>query len=79
MLCFFKRMTTGLWQARLVKWFMYACIVSYVAVFFTVSRQELPLFTGLVWELRRTDRRIDHVWMLPDREELAVSDYGFHD
>lgn len=37
MLCFFQRMTIGLWQARLVKYLMYACVVSYLAVFFTVT------------------------------------------
>ncbi|KAH8664126.1 hypothetical protein BX600DRAFT_512191 [Xylariales sp. PMI_506] len=37
MLCFFQRITTGLWQHRLVRWLMYACVVSYVAVFITVT------------------------------------------
>ncbi|KAH6649021.1 hypothetical protein BKA67DRAFT_379552 [Truncatella angustata] len=37
MLCFFKRMTTGLWQHRLVKWLMWACVASYIAVFLTIT------------------------------------------
>ncbi|KAI0167778.1 hypothetical protein BJ166DRAFT_240678 [Pestalotiopsis sp. NC0098] len=37
MLCFFHRMTTGLWQHRLVKWIAYACVASYCAVFLTVT------------------------------------------
>jgi hypothetical protein len=38
MLCFFKRMTTGLWQTRLVKWIGIACIISYIAVVCTVRK-----------------------------------------
>ncbi|KAI1270257.1 hypothetical protein F5Y18DRAFT_421746 [Xylariaceae sp. FL1019] len=37
MLCFFQRMTIGLWQHRLVKWIGLGCVLSYMAVFLTVT------------------------------------------
>ncbi|KAH7311444.1 hypothetical protein B0I35DRAFT_514219 [Stachybotrys elegans] len=37
MLCFFKRMSTGLWQSRLIKWLGWACVVSYIAVVITIT------------------------------------------
>ncbi|KAI0156869.1 hypothetical protein GGR57DRAFT_501257 [Xylariaceae sp. FL1272] len=37
MLCFFQRLTIGLWQQRLVKWIGVACVISYVAVFLTLT------------------------------------------
>ncbi|KAI1849431.1 hypothetical protein JX266_004926 [Neoarthrinium moseri] len=37
MLCFFRRLTDGLWQYRLVKWLMYACGASYFVVVMTVT------------------------------------------
>ncbi|KAK9422149.1 hypothetical protein SUNI508_05157 [Seiridium unicorne] len=37
MLWFFHRMTTGLWQQRLVRWLSWACVVSYIPVFLTVT------------------------------------------
>jgi hypothetical protein len=46
MLCFFHRMTTGLWQHRLVKWISYVCVASYVAVFLTVSRSHANSITA---------------------------------
>lgn len=37
MLCFFQRITTGLWQHRLIKWLMLGSAASYIAVFLTVG------------------------------------------
>ncbi|KAI1860683.1 uncharacterized protein JN550_011408 [Neoarthrinium moseri] len=36
MLCFFKRLTMGLWQARLTNWLMWICAGSYFVVLLTV-------------------------------------------
>ncbi|KAF7516275.1 hypothetical protein G7054_g14222 [Neopestalotiopsis clavispora] len=49
MLCFFQRMTIGLWQARLVKYLMYACIVTYLAVFFTLTFGCFPTYKN--WQV----------------------------
>jgi hypothetical protein len=37
MLCFFHRLTFGTWQQKLIKYISYACAVSYIAVFCTIS------------------------------------------
>ncbi|KAH8900496.1 hypothetical protein GQ53DRAFT_619057, partial [Thozetella sp. PMI_491] len=37
MLCFFKRMTMGLWQQRLVNWLAGVCVVTYLSVFLTIT------------------------------------------
>ncbi|CAI6335580.1 unnamed protein product [Periconia digitata] len=37
MLAFFRRITTGLWHARIVRWMSYACGISYIAVVLTVT------------------------------------------
>ena len=42
MIFFFKRMTIGLSQQRLVNYIGYACIVTYIAVILTVRWQYLP-------------------------------------
>ncbi|KAH8198270.1 hypothetical protein TruAng_007568 [Truncatella angustata] len=49
MLCFFDRITTGLWQARLVKWLKYICAVTYVAVFLTVTFGCFPTYKN--WQV----------------------------
>ncbi|KAK9413329.1 putative G-protein coupled receptors family 1 profile domain-containing protein [Seiridium unicorne] len=49
MLCFFQRITTGLWQSRLVKYLMYACAVSYVAVFLTLTFGCFPTYRN--WQV----------------------------
>ncbi|KAI1873517.1 hypothetical protein JX265_005139 [Neoarthrinium moseri] len=49
MLCFFKRITTGLWQSRLVNWFMWACGVSYIAVFLTITFGCFPTYKN--WQV----------------------------
>ncbi|KAH8893942.1 hypothetical protein GQ53DRAFT_793407 [Thozetella sp. PMI_491] len=43
MLFFFKRMTFGLWQNRLVKWLAVACAISYISVFLTISLSCRPI------------------------------------
>lgn len=42
MLFFFRRITTGLWQARLVRWLSWACLGSYLAVVLTVPSSRPP-------------------------------------
>ncbi|ETS79912.1 hypothetical protein PFICI_07441 [Pestalotiopsis fici W106-1] len=49
MLCFFHRMTTGLWQHRLVKWISYVSVASYVAVFLTITFGCFP--TSKNWQV----------------------------
>lgn len=43
MLFFFRRITTGLWQARLVRWLIWACLSSYLAVLLTVRFASPPI------------------------------------
>ncbi|ETS79867.1 hypothetical protein PFICI_07396 [Pestalotiopsis fici W106-1] len=49
MLCFYQRMTMGLWQSRLVNWLMWACGISYCAVVLTVCFSCYP--TYLNWQV----------------------------
>ncbi|KAH8900345.1 hypothetical protein GQ53DRAFT_613908, partial [Thozetella sp. PMI_491] len=49
MLCFFKRVTTGLWQSRLVTWLMYVCGISYLAVLLTITFGCFP--TQMNWQV----------------------------
>ncbi|KAK6216189.1 TAT-binding protein-like protein 7, AAA ATPase [Pestalotiopsis sp. IQ-011] len=49
MLCFFKRVTMGLWQEKLVYWLMWACGISYCAVLLTVCLSCYP--THLNWQV----------------------------
>jgi hypothetical protein len=57
MLFFFKRMTIGLSQQHIVNWISLGCIVSYIAVFLTVSAT--VGYRG--WAARLIC--IDHLWM----------------
>lgn len=45
MIFFFKRMTIGLSQQRLVNYIGYACIVTYIAVILTVCWRQLPCYS----------------------------------
>lgn len=47
MLCFFKRVTMGLWQEKLVYWLMWACGISYCAVVLTVRLAGLRIGTTI--------------------------------
>lgn len=40
MLCFLSRLTIGTWHNRVVKLVSLACVLSYIAVFLTVRREE---------------------------------------
>lgn len=67
MLCFFSRMTIGTWHNVFVKTVSILSAVCYVAVFLTVRDTVAGGLESM------TNRALDHFWLLPYTEELAVS------
>ena len=69
MLAFFKRITTGLWHARIVNWMSWACGITYIAVVLTVS----TISFRAECKTKSNQSAADYIRVLSYLQELAVS------